>query len=92
MTGKVNIGEQICLRPTPQQIEIIYEACKLCGYPQNGEGVLALLMDQLLADKDEDGEEDETPLSKIVQFYRDNPGELQKLTSIGKAIFRGLKR
>jgi hypothetical protein len=97
MTGKIHIGEQICLRPTPEQIEIIFEACKLCGYPQDGAGVLALLMDQLLLDDEEDDEEDESgpvdsPLSKIVQYYKDNPEQLQKTINIGKALFRGLKK
>lgn len=95
MTTKVNIGEQICLRPTPEQLEIIFEACKLCGYPQNGEGVLKLLMDQLLLDESEEEDEShphDSPLSKIVQYYKDNPEQLNKTISIGKALFRGLKK
>lgn len=96
MSGKVHIGEQICLRPNPEQLEIIFEACKLCKYPQNGEGVLALLMSLLLEDEEEDdGEDDErpmdSPLGKIVQYYKDNPEQLQKTINLGKALFRGLK-
>lgn len=95
MSGKTHIGEQICLRPTPDQLEIIFEACKLCGYPQSGEGVLMLLMAQLM-DADEDEEEDErpvdSPLGKIVQYYKDNPNELKRTIDLGKTLFRGLKR
>jgi hypothetical protein len=97
MTEKIHIGEQICLRPTPEQLEIIFEACKLCGYAQDGNGVLALLMNQLLVD--EEGDEDEedarptdSPLGKIVQYYKDNPEQLQKTINIGKAIFGGLRK
>lgn len=97
MSGKVHLGEQICLRPNPEQLEIIFEACKLCGYPQNGEGVLQLLMAQLLADDGDDEDEDEdrpvdSPLAKIVEYYRDNPDQLRKTIDMGKAIFRGLRR
>lgn len=96
MSAKVHIGEQICLRPTPEQLEIIFEACKLCGYPQDGTGVLQLLMSQLLADDEEDEEEDDgpkdSPLAKIVQYYKDNPDALNRTITLGKALFRGLRK
>lgn len=97
MTEKVHIGEQICLRPTPEQLEIIFEACKLCGYAQDGAGVLALLMNQLLVDEEEDDEEeDEHPpdssLGKIVEYYKKNPEQLRKTIDLGKALFGRLKR
>jgi hypothetical protein len=99
MTGKVHIGEQIALRPTPDQLKIIFEACKLCGYPQDGAGVLALLMDRLLMDaEDEDDEEEEdgpplnSPLAKIVEYYKNNPEQLNRTLAMGKALFSRLKK
>jgi len=95
MSAKVHIGEQIALRPTPEQAEIIFEACKVCGFPENGEGVLLLLISLLLEEQEEEDEEPrpaDSPLGKIVEFYKAHPDELGKTLEVAKTLFKKFRK
>lgn len=49
---KVCIGEGIFLRPSEEEADCIWEAVRVAGYPENGAGVLQLLLFLLQGDED----------------------------------------
>ncbi len=80
--ASVSVGECISLRPTKEEAEAIWEAVKECGFEEDGQGVLKLLMLLL------DDEEEEAAPNPIYQHFKNHPEDLDVVKS---AVSQGLR-